>query len=99
MRDRGLSIESGKSAKPQRPLRLCGELLQSILLLDYMDIMRRSGWEITHIIDCPMSLRAGLRLVEARSYASERGHATVSGKHRSTDAKKPNPGNRSTFGN
>ena len=43
----------------QRPLRLCGELLQSILLLDYMDIMRRSGWEITHIIDCPMSLRAG----------------------------------------
>jgi hypothetical protein len=28
---------------------------RSILLLDYMDIMRRSGWEITHIIDCPMS--------------------------------------------
>lgn len=28
---------------------------QSILLLDYMDIMRRSGWKITHIIDCPLS--------------------------------------------
>ncbi|GAF75534.1 unnamed protein product, partial [marine sediment metagenome] len=28
---------------------------RSILLLDYMDIMRRSGWEITHIIDCPLS--------------------------------------------
>ena len=78
-----------KITEPQRPLRLCGELLQSILLLDYMDIMRRSGWEITHIIDCPMSLRAvGLRAG---------GHATVSGKHRSPDAKKPNLGDRSTF--
>lgn len=28
---------------------------QSILLLDYMDIMNRSGWKITHIIDCPLS--------------------------------------------
>ena len=28
---------------------------QSILLSDYMDIMRRSGWKITHIIDCPLS--------------------------------------------
>jgi hypothetical protein len=28
---------------------------QSILLLDYMDIMRRSGWKITHLIDCPLS--------------------------------------------
>jgi len=43
------------------------------------------------------SLGAGLRLVEARSYASERGHATVSGKHHSPDAKKPNPQNRSTL--
>jgi hypothetical protein len=28
---------------------------QSILLSDYIDIMRSSGWKITHIIDCPMS--------------------------------------------
>jgi DNA modification methylase len=28
---------------------------QSILLWDYMNILNRSGWEITHIIDCPMS--------------------------------------------
>ena len=28
---------------------------RSIFLLDYMDIMRRSGWKITHIIDCPLS--------------------------------------------
>ena len=28
---------------------------QSILLSDYMDIMRGSGWKITHIIDCPLS--------------------------------------------
>jgi len=28
---------------------------RSILLLDYMNILNRSGWEITHIIDCPMS--------------------------------------------
>ena len=26
--------------------------------MDYMNILNRSGWEITHIIDCPMSLRA-----------------------------------------
>ena len=52
--------------------------------MDYIDLLKDSGWEITHIIDCPMSLRAG-------------GHATVSGKHRSPDAKKPNPGDRSTF--
>jgi hypothetical protein len=28
---------------------------RSILLNDYIDIMKRSGWEITHIIDCPLS--------------------------------------------
>ncbi len=28
---------------------------QSILLSDYMDIMRRSGWKVTHLIDCPLS--------------------------------------------
>jgi hypothetical protein len=28
---------------------------QNILLFDYMDIMIRAGWKITHIIDCPMS--------------------------------------------
>jgi len=26
---------------------------RSILLWDYMNILNRSGWEITHIIDCP----------------------------------------------
>ena len=52
--------------------------------MDYIHLVKDSGWEMTHIIDCPMSLRAG-------------GHATVSGKHRSPDAKKPNPGDRSTF--
>ncbi len=30
---------------------------QSIFLSDYIDIMKHSGWEITHIIDCPLSLR------------------------------------------
>jgi len=28
---------------------------QGIFLLDYGELLRRSGWEITHIIDCPMS--------------------------------------------
>ena len=26
--------------------------------MDYIDLLKDSGWEITHIIDCPMSLRA-----------------------------------------
>ena len=52
--------------------------------MDYIAFSKGSRWEINHIIDCPMSLRAG-------------GHATVSGKHRSPNAKKPNPGNRSTL--
>ena len=39
----------------QRPLRLCGELLQSIFLSDYIDLLKDSGWEITHIVDCPLS--------------------------------------------
>ena len=52
--------------------------------MDYIHLLKGVGWEITHIVGCPMSLRAG-------------SHATVSGKHRSPDAKKPNPGDRSTF--
>jgi len=28
---------------------------QSILLSDYIKLLERSGWEISHIIDCPMS--------------------------------------------
>ena len=28
---------------------------QSIFLSDYIDLLKDSGWEITHIIDCPMS--------------------------------------------
>jgi len=28
---------------------------RSILLSDYLDLLKSSGWEITHIIDCPMS--------------------------------------------
>jgi hypothetical protein len=28
---------------------------QGIFLSDYINIMSRSGWKITHIIDCPMS--------------------------------------------
>jgi hypothetical protein len=28
---------------------------QSILLSDYIKLLEHSGWEITHIIDCPMS--------------------------------------------
>ena len=28
---------------------------QNILLSDYIKLLERSGWEITHIIDCPMS--------------------------------------------
>jgi hypothetical protein len=28
---------------------------QSIRIDDYIDLLKRSGWEITHIIDCPMS--------------------------------------------
>ena len=39
----------------------------------------------------------GFRLVEARSYDSERGYATIPAKHGELDAKKPNPGSRSTF--
>ena len=27
---------------------------QSILLSDYIKLLGRSGWEITHIIDCPL---------------------------------------------
>ncbi len=25
--------------------------------MDYIDLLKDSGWEITHIIDCPLSLR------------------------------------------
>ncbi len=46
--------------------------------MDYIDLLKDCGREITHIIDCPMSVRAG-------------GHATVSGKHRSPNAKKTEP--------
>ena len=28
---------------------------RSIFLFDYVDLLRRSGWEITHLIDCPLS--------------------------------------------
>ena len=28
---------------------------ESILLFDYGDIMRRAGWKVTHLIDCPLS--------------------------------------------
>ena len=28
---------------------------ESILVLDYADIMKRSGWKVTHLIDCPLS--------------------------------------------
>ena len=28
---------------------------QSIFLSDYINLLKRSGWEITHIIDCPLS--------------------------------------------
>jgi len=28
---------------------------QSIFLSDYVDLLRRSGWGLTHIIDCPLS--------------------------------------------
>ena len=38
----------GKSAIDEDPK-------QSILLSDYIKLLERSGWEITHIIDCPMS--------------------------------------------
>ena len=38
----------GKSAMDEDPK-------QSILLSDYIKLLKRSGWEITHIIDCPMS--------------------------------------------
>ena len=31
---------------------------QGIRIDDYIDLLKHSGWEITHIIDCPMSLRA-----------------------------------------
>ena len=27
---------------------------ESILVLDYGDIMRRAGWKVTHLIDCPL---------------------------------------------
>jgi len=49
----------------------------------YIDLLKDSGWEITHIVDCPRSLRAG-------------GHATISVKHGDPDGKEPNPGSRST---
>jgi len=28
---------------------------QGIRINDYIDLLKHSGWEITHIIDCPMS--------------------------------------------
>jgi len=28
---------------------------QSIFLSDYIDLLKDSGWEITHIVDCPLS--------------------------------------------
>ena len=32
---------------------------QSICIDDYIGLLKRAGWEITHIIDAPLSLRAG----------------------------------------
>ncbi len=37
--------------------------------MDYIDIMKRSGWEITHIIDCPLSLR-GVGSLRAGGYTT-----------------------------
>ncbi len=39
---------SGKAAMEEDPK-------QSILLSDYIKLLERSGWEITHFIDCPLS--------------------------------------------
>jgi len=41
---------------------------QSILLSDYIDIMRRSGWKITHIIDCPLSTQRFLPNMMSRMH-------------------------------
>ena len=28
---------------------------QDIFFLDYAELLRRTGWEITHFVDCPLS--------------------------------------------
>ena len=39
---------SGMAAREEDPKK-------SILISDYIKLLERSGWEITHIIDCPLS--------------------------------------------
>jgi len=52
---------------------------QSICIDDYIGLLKRAGWEITHIIDAPLSLRAV-------------GHPTISAKDGEPDTEKPGPG-------
>jgi len=57
---------------------------QSIFLSDYIDLLKASGWQLTHIVDCPLPLRAG-------------GHTAISSKHGEPDAQEPDPGSGSTL--
>ncbi len=57
---------------------------QSIFLSDHIKLLKRSGWEISHIIDCPLSLR-GVGSLRAE------GNTAISAKHGEADAKEPNP--------
>jgi len=63
---------------------------RSIFLFDYVDLLKWSGWEITHIIDCPLSLR-GVGSLRAG------GNATIPAKYGKQHAKKQNPWSRSTL--
>jgi len=57
---------------------------QSICIDDYIGLLKRAGWEITHIIDAPLSLRAV-------------GHPTISAKDGEPDTEKTGPWGRSPF--
>jgi hypothetical protein len=39
---------SGRAAREEDPKK-------SIIISDYIKLIERSGWEITHVIDCPLS--------------------------------------------
>ena len=64
-------------------------------LSDYIDLLKASGWQLTHIVDCPLPLRAVGSTLRAGSGAG--GHTAISAKHGEPDAQEPNPGSRSTL--
>jgi hypothetical protein len=56
MRKDGQAIFKGKYFRDFQGTNALKEPSKNaILMLDYMKLLEESGWEITHLIDCPLS--------------------------------------------